>query len=112
VLSALGMRGWRMVRLVLLEALALGAGGAATGLALGLPLLWLFSTRGLDLSGLMGSGSGFQGIVIEPVIYGALGPWVVPWVLSVAVSATVLASLYPAWFAARTDPAVALRVAQ
>jgi ABC-type lipoprotein release transport system permease subunit len=112
VLSALGMRGLRMVRLVLLEALALGAGGAAAGLALGLPLLWLFSTRGLDLSQLMGAGTSFQGIIIEPIIYGDLGPWIVPWVLIVALGATVLASLYPAWFAARTDPAVALRVAQ
>jgi ABC-type lipoprotein release transport system permease subunit len=111
VLSALGMRGRRMVRLVLLEALALGVGGAVAGLALGLPLVWLFSTRGLDLSSFMSSGTSIQGIVIEPVIFGDFGPWIVPWVLVVALGATVLASLYPAWFAARTDPAVALRVA-
>jgi ABC-type lipoprotein release transport system permease subunit len=36
----------------------------------------------------------------------------VAYVLIVAIAATVLASLYPAWYAARTDPAVALRVAQ
>lgn len=112
VLSAVGMRGWRMVRLVLLEALALGAGGAAVGLALGLPALWLLATRGLDLTRLMGAGTSFQGILMEPILYGSLGPWIVPWVLSVSVGATVLASLYPAWFAARSDPAVALRVAQ
>lgn len=112
VLSALGMRGRRLVRLVLLEALVVGAGGAAAGLALGLPAAWLVATRGLDFSSVLGSGSSFQGIVLEPVIYGDLGPWVVPWTLGVALGATVLASLYPAWFAARTDPAVALRVAQ
>ncbi len=112
VLSALGMRARRMVRLVLLEALALGLAGGALGLALGLPVLWLFSTRGLDLSRLMGATWSFQGILIEPVIYGDLGPWIVPYVLAVALGATALASLYPAWFAARTDPAVALRVAQ
>ncbi len=111
VLSALGMRGRRMVRLVLLEALALGVAGAGAGLALGLPLVWLFSTRGLDLSSFMGSGTSFQGIVIEPIIFGDFGPWIVPWVVVVALGATVLASLYPAWFAARTDPAAALRVA-
>jgi ABC-type lipoprotein release transport system permease subunit len=112
VLSALGMRGWRMMRLVLLEAVAVGIGGAALGLALGLPAVWLLATRGLDFSSFLGSGSSFQGIVLDPVIYGDLGPWVVPWVLTVALGATVVASLYPAWFAARTDPAVALRVAQ
>jgi ABC-type lipoprotein release transport system permease subunit len=112
VLSALGMRGLRMVRLVLLEALLQGVAGAAVGLALGMPFLWLFARRGLDFSRFMGSSYSFQGLLLDPVIYGDLGLWVVPWVLAVAIGATALASLYPAWYAARTDPAVALRVAQ
>jgi len=36
----------------------------------------------------------------------------VTYVVTVAMGATVVASLYPAWYAARTDPAAALRVAQ
>jgi ABC-type lipoprotein release transport system permease subunit len=36
----------------------------------------------------------------------------VTYVFVVAMGATMVASLYPAWYAARTDPAVALRVAQ
>jgi len=112
VLAALGMRAGRMVRLVLLEALALGAAGGAVGLALGLPVLWLFAKKGLDFSKFTGSSRAFQGLILDPVIYGDLGLWIVPWVAAVAIGATVLASLYPAWFAARTDPAVALRVAQ
>ncbi len=112
VLSALGMRGRRLVRLVLLEALLQGLAGAVAGLALAMPFLWLFARRGLDFSRFMGSGYSFQGLLLDPVIYGDLGPWIVPWVVLVAVGATVVASLYPAWFAARTDPAVALRVAQ
>ena len=112
VLSALGMGGWRMVRLVLLEALGLGAAGAALGLGLCLPALWHFARRGLDFSRFMGEGYSFQGMIIEPVIYADVGPWIVPFVAAVALGATALASLYPAWFAARTDPAAALRVAQ
>ncbi len=112
VLAALGMGAGRMVRLVLLEALALGTAGAVVGLALGLPVLWLFATKGVDLSKFMGTSYAFQGLILDPVIYGDLGLWIVPWVVAVAIGATVLASLYPAWFAARTDPAVALRVAQ
>jgi len=112
VLAALGMSGARMVRLVLQEAVALALAGAAAGLALGVPLLWLFARKGLDFRRFMGSSYAFQGILIEPVIYGDLGAWVVPWALGIALVATVVASLYPAWFAARTDPAVALRVAQ
>jgi len=112
VLSALGMSAGHMVRLVLQEALAIGLSGAAVGVALGMPLVWHLARSGLDFREYMGSSYAFQGVVIEPVIYGDMGAWIVPYVLLVAVGATVLASLYPAWFAARTDPAVALRVAQ
>lgn len=112
VLSALGMRAWRMVRLVVQEAVALGLAGGALGLAAGLPLVWWISVRGLDLRSFMGASYSFQGVIFEPVLYGDVGAWIVPYALAVSVGATVLASLYPAWFAARTDPAAALRVAQ
>ncbi len=112
VLSALGMRGSRMVRLVVEEALALGLAGAAVGLALGLPFLWHVSVHGLDFRRFMGASYSFQGVIFEPVLYADLGPWIVPYVLAVSVGATVIASVYPAWFAARTDPASALRIAQ
>jgi len=112
VLSAVGMSARRMVRLVLLEAMTLGFAGAVVGLALGLPVVWRVATVGLDFRKYMGSGYAFQGVIIDPVFYGDFGLWIVPYVLAVAFGATIIASLYPAWFAARTDPAVALRVAQ
>jgi ABC-type lipoprotein release transport system permease subunit len=112
VLAALGTSTWRMVRLVLEEALVLGLAGAFLGLGLSLPLLWRFARAGLDFRRYMGSTYAFQGVLIEPVIYGDLGAWVLPYVLVVGVGATLIASLYPAVFAARTDPAVGLRVAQ
>jgi ABC-type lipoprotein release transport system permease subunit len=112
VLSALGMSGSRMVRLVLAEAVAIGIAGALVGLGVGLPIVWQFSRAGLDFRSYMGGSYTFQGVVIEPIIYGDFGVWIVPYVLTVALGATMVASLYPAWFAARTDPAVALRVAQ
>jgi ABC-type lipoprotein release transport system permease subunit len=59
----------------------------------------------------MGSSYSFQGVIFEPILYGDLGPWVVGYALGVGVGATLLASLHPAWFAARTDPAAALRLA-
>ncbi|HEX9049658.1 MAG TPA: FtsX-like permease family protein, partial [Anaeromyxobacter sp.] len=112
VLSALGMRGWRMVRLVMQEAVALGLAGCVVGLAAGFPFVWWITVHGLDFRALMGASWSFQGVVFEPVIYGDMGPWIPAYALAVSVGATVLASLYPAWFAARTDPAAALRVAQ
>ena len=112
VLSALGMSGLTMARLILQEALILGLAGAALGLAAGLPIVWWLAHGGIDFSRYLGRGYAFQGVLMEPVIYGDFGLWIVPYVCAVAVGATVVASVYPAWYTARTDPAVALRVAQ
>jgi ABC-type lipoprotein release transport system permease subunit len=112
VLAALGMQAGHMVRLVLQEGLTLGFLGGALGFALGAPLVWHLASAGLDFREYMGSSYSFQGVVLEPILYGDFGVWMIPYVLLIAVGATLAASLYPAWFAARTDPAVALRVAQ
>lgn len=112
VLAAIGMSSSRMVRLVLTEAIALGLAGGGIGLAVGVPLVWRFATRGLDFRAYLGTDYAFAGTLMEPIFYGDFGWWIVPYVLAVAIGATIVASLYPARFAARTDPAVALRVAQ
>jgi ABC-type lipoprotein release transport system permease subunit len=112
VLAALGMSGPKLVGLVVQEALMLGACGAAVGIAAGLPLVWRFAHAGLDFRRYLGSTYAFQGVLVDPVVYGDFGWWILWYVTAVAMGATVVASLYPAWYAARTDPAVALRVAQ
>jgi len=112
VLSALGMSGTRMVWVIVQEAVMLGGGGAVVALAAGLPLVWRLAHRGLDFSSFLGSSYVFQGVLFDPIVYGDFGWWIVGYVASVAMGATIAASLYPAWYAARTDPAVALRVAQ
>ena len=111
VLSALGMRSRTVVAVLLQEALAIGIASAALGFVLGLPFVWALATRGIDLSRYMGASYSFQGVLIEPVIYGDVGAWTAWYVLTVAIVVTVVASLYPAWFASRTNPADALRVA-
>jgi ABC-type lipoprotein release transport system permease subunit len=112
VLSALGMSRGRMVRLIVQEALMLGVAGAVVALAIGVPLVWRLARTGLDFRRYLGSSYAFQGVLFDPVIFGDFGLWILPYVFIVAIVATVLASLYPAVYAARTDPAVALRVAQ
>lgn len=109
VLAALGTGTWRLARIMIEEAVILGLFGAAAGLAIGVPALWYLAHHGLDLRALLGASWSFEGVIIEPVIYGELGPWILPYVLVVAIGATLFASLYPAWFTARTDPATALR---
>jgi ABC-type lipoprotein release transport system permease subunit len=111
VLSAIGMDGGRLVRLVLEEGLALGLAGALAGILIALPFLWHLAARGLDFRGWMGPDYSFAGLIVEPVLYGDLGIWILPEAFLISLGATILASLYPAWYAARTDPAVALRVA-
>lgn len=112
VLSAIGMSGGRMMRLVLTEAITLGLAGGTLALAIGAPIIWKFAKSGLDFRAYLGTDYAFAGTLMEPVLYGEFGWWIVPYVFAVAVAATITASLYPARFAARTDPAVALRVAQ
>lgn len=112
VLSALGMSGRRMVGLIVQEALMLGGGGAVLALAAGVPLVWQLSRVGLDFSGYVGGSYAFQGVLFDPIVYGDFGWWILVYVGIVSMGATTMASLYPAWYAARTDPAVALRVAQ
>ena len=111
VLAALGMRSRTILALLLDEALAIGVAGAGFGLILGLPLVWYLARYGLDFSSYMGSSYSFQGVLIEPKIFGDFGLWTVWYAFAVSVAATALASVYPAWFAARTNPADALRVA-
>jgi ABC-type lipoprotein release transport system permease subunit len=112
VLSALGMSAAQMVRLVVQEALILGGAGALAAIAVGVPLIWRFSRTGIDFRSYVGDAYAFQGVLMEPVFYGDFGWWIVWYVIAVAMGATILATLYPAWYASRTDPAVALRVAQ
>ena len=112
VLSALGMSGSRMAGVVVQEALLIGVAGAGLALAIGLPLTWRMARTGLDFRRYLGASYSFQGVLFDPIIFGDFGLWIVPYVVMVAVGATVAASIYPAWYAARTDPAVALRVAQ
>jgi ABC-type lipoprotein release transport system permease subunit len=111
VLSALGMRSRTVMAVLFQEALVIGIASAALGLMLGLPFVWTLATRGIDLRQYMGASYSFQGVLIEPVIYGDFGAWTAWYVLTIAIVVTAIASLYPAWFAAKTNPADALRVA-
>jgi lipoprotein-releasing system permease protein len=111
VFAALGMKPWRLGLQILLEALLLGLLGASAGAVLAAPGLWYLTVHGLDLSGLMSSELTFEGVLMDPVMYARVGWWMVPYVLRLALIATVLGAIYPAFFAARTDPATALRSA-
>ena len=111
VLAALGMKRTQLMRIMVAEGLVLGILGAAVALALGGPATYLMSRHGIDFSGLYGdSDLAVSNILLDPVIYGTFGWWLIPLALALALGSTLLSSLYPAWYAIRTDPAQALRV--
>jgi len=113
VLCALGMRGGQLVRVMLLESLSLGTLGALIGLSLSLPMIFYLATTGIPLAELAGeSDLAMSGVLLDPVLYADMGLWLGPYALLLSFSSTVLAALYPAFYATRTDPAEALRVAQ
>ncbi len=111
VLAALGMKSRQMALLVASEALALGFAGSAIGFALGFPIIWYMSTTGLDLSLFVEGELVSGGVLFDKVLYSPMGPWVLTETLFIAFGSTILASIYPAWYAIKTDPAEALRVA-
>lgn len=106
VLAALGMKNRGILGLYLLEGALIGVVGAAGGVILGLALnLWLGQV-GLDISYASGMGeiSALMGTRIYPAL--TLSNLISRGVLVIVVSA--LAALYPAWQAARKEPAEAL----
>ena len=113
VLSALGMKSGRLIRVMLAEGVILGLLGSVLGLAFGLPAAYYVATHGIDFTKMYGTADlSVSNVLFDPVFKGDFGWWLIPLAFELALSATVLSSLYPAWFAIRTDPAAALRVEQ
>lgn len=107
IMMALGTRPRAIVTLVVYESLVLAFVGIAAGFALGVPLIEYFGARGLDLSRYAAGLQSIPGLtgIINPVF--VPGHLVRPVLLLLVLS--VLAALYPAWRAARLQPATAIR---
>jgi ABC-type lipoprotein release transport system permease subunit len=106
VLAALGMKGRQIMGLFLLEGTLIGVVGAVIGCTIGLVILSIFGQVGIDFSSVasMGEATALMGdrIYTAYSLAGIAGRGV-----TVALI-TALASLYPAWQAARQEPAQAL----
>jgi ABC-type lipoprotein release transport system permease subunit len=108
ILAALGMKGRQIMGLFLLEGALIGAAGAALGCTLGVLLLLILGQVGIDFSSVAASGMGEATALMGDRIYPTFSvAQVVRHGLAVTVIAA-LASLYPAWQAARQEPASAL----
>jgi putative ABC transport system permease protein len=104
ILSAIGMRGGRIMWLFLAESALLAVGGVVMGVALGILAVFLFNINGfnignMNLTGFMIPNTIFAKLTMEDIINLSILTFIV----------TILAGLYPAIMASRLQPVEALR---
>jgi putative ABC transport system permease protein len=104
--GALGMKGGEIVRMFLLEALALAVIGALAGVALGLAIAVPLSYIGIDISALTQQGLSFE---ISNLVFAKPKPLGTALIFVYAVAISCAAAYLPARRAARIRPVEALR---
>ena len=106
ILSAVGMRGTRIMAMFFAESSLLAVGGIVMGLVLGGLLVAYATNVGFYLGSISGSVSG---MLLGERIYGYLTLNDAITLTIVTFIVTLLAALYPAMLAARMEPVQALR---
>ena len=106
ILAALGMKGRQIMQMFLLEAITLGLLGIVVGVVLGTAIVVYMSTHGIYIGEEM-AGS-VENIALGATMYTRLVPSTIAGLSAATLVITLLASLYPAWFAARLEPVEAL----
>lgn len=109
VLAALGSKQWQIVNVFLLQAVIVGVLGTGIGLGGSLLVLWLRN----DIRSLITTFTGGQVHAVEGVFLSTIPAhiqfWDVTLTCLISLVLCIVAGLIPAWFAARVEPAVALR---
>jgi ABC-type lipoprotein release transport system permease subunit len=105
ILAALGMKGRQIMTMFVLEAAILGIGGIILGTLIGLGVVGYLSVNGLFIGEMAGST---PGIALGTTMYAAYAPQLFANLALWTFIISLLASIYPGWFAARREPAEAL----
>lgn len=109
ILKAMGASSWGIMSIFLMYGLSLGIVGAGMGMVMGLLFVWNINEIADGLSWLLGRP------VFDPDIYYFyqipydICPWTVAWIVGGSLFIAVLASVFPAWRAARLQPVESLR---
>jgi putative ABC transport system permease protein len=104
ILSAVGMRGGRIMSLFLAESAFLAVGGAIMGIILGVLGVSLFNIKGFYIGNM-----GMTGFLVTDTIFAKLTLNDTISLTIVTFIVTILAGLYPAIMASRMQPVEALR---
>ena len=111
VLLALGFTPRRLFSLVMWESLWLALVGCVAGVLLTLGPYFYLNRVGIDLRGLMeGEGAEISGVTVGMVLRAEIYPENAILIGLAAVTATLLAGIYPAWRAGRVDPVESIRL--
>jgi ABC-type antimicrobial peptide transport system permease subunit len=113
MLLALGVSPWRLVRMLVIEAVVLGQLGAALGTGVGLGLVALTARNGIDYAALGGANEqyeiAFQGMQLSSIVFPSVS---VGDVLTGAVAVfavSLVAIVWPSLHIAHLEPMEALR---
>jgi ABC-type lipoprotein release transport system permease subunit len=107
ILAALGMKGRQILAMFVMEAGILGVLGIILGLLLGSLGVYYLATEGWHLGEMATMAS--AEIAYGETVYGRFAPAQMVQLSVASLVITLLAALYPAWFAARLEPIDALR---
>ena len=104
ILSAIGMKGRRIMAMFMAETTLLAIGGILMGLVLGILVVYFFSKNGFYIGNM-----GITGFLMSDTIYTKLAADDAVNLTLMAFIITLLAGLYPALLASRMEPVEALR---
>ena len=113
MLLALGGRPGRLVRMIVIEAVLTGIVGVVIGTVLGYLFVAATADSGIDMASWGGSGEvedmAYKGLNLPLHIYPRLEPFDTFLGLAAVVCTSLVASVWPAVFAARLEPVEAMR---
>jgi ABC-type lipoprotein release transport system permease subunit len=107
ILAALGMKGREIMAMFVLEAGVLALLGIALGILLGSVGVFYLATEGWHIGELANAAT--AEVAYGETIYASFAPSEMAQLAFASLAITLLAALYPAWFAARREPIEALR---